>query len=266
MGQGDEGALERAEGFFKKVLGRIGASVDERLSTGGSAFAAHEVGALAASIERAIEAKVRADRRGVRRLAPDRFSVLLTYEDDAKLSDADRKALAGELAATAYEFVVNHRYETLARVYVEVGCDLFAKSARVEASFSPEPGESASGAARDVRPVAAGEVKAPSSSEGDYQFVGAGGKPVVRVRLEPGGDPLTVGRAAGNRLLVDHESVSKFHATVTLTRDNRLVVADLGSTNGTYVGADRSPIGSPRVVEPGSRLVFGDVAFDVQKL
>jgi len=114
--------------------------------------------------------------------------------------------------------------------------------------------------------VAAGEVKAPKSSESDFQLVGVGGKPVVRVRLDPGGEPLTVGRAAGNRLLVDHSSVSKFHATVALTRDNRLVVADLGSTNGTFVNDDRTPIDGPHAVAPGDTVAFGDVAFEIQKL
>ena len=235
MSDRDEGALERAELFFKKVLGRIGSSVDEKLAPGGKRFLPREVGALAAAIEQALEAKVRADSGGIRKIAPDRFSVLLTYEDDARLSDVDRKALAAELAATAYEYVVNHRYETQTRVYVEVGCDLFAKATSVEAEFSPSPSDPDSGAIRDVRPIAAGEVRAPKSAESDYRLVGRGGKPVVRLRLEPGGPPVTIGRAAGNRVLVDDESVSKFHATITLTQDNRIVVADLGSTNGTTI-------------------------------
>ena len=266
MGEGDEGALERAEGFFKKVLGRIGASVDEKLAPSDARLPAHEVGALAAAIERAIEAHMRQDARGVRRLAPDRFEVLLTYEHNSKLAENDRAALARELAATAYEYIVNHRYETLARVYVEVGCDIFSRGTHVEASFSPAPGATSEGAVREVRPVAAGEVKTPKSAESDYQLVGPGGKPVVRVQLLPGGDPVTVGRAAGNRLLIDHDSVSKFHATVALTRDNRLIVADLDSTNGTFVNAERAPIRGPRVVAPGDTIVFGEVPYEIQKL
>lgn len=266
MGERDESALERAEGFFKKVLGRIGSSVDEKLAPGSARLAPHEVGGLAAALEAAVEAHVAPDARGIRRRAPDRFAVLLTYEHNSKLSDGDREALARELAAVVYEYIVNHRYETLARVYVEVGCDIFAKTTRVEASFSPAPGETSSGAVRDVRPTAAGEVKAPKSSESDYQMIGPGGKPVVRIQLQPGGDPLTVGRAAGNRLLIDHESVSKFHATVALTRDNRLVVADLGSTNGTFVNKDRSAIQGPRAIAPGDTIVFGEVPYEIQKL
>jgi hypothetical protein len=266
MGERDEGALERAEGFFKKVLGRIGSSVDDKLAAGDARSSVRRVGVLAAAIEGAVEAHVRPDSRGIRRLAPDRFEILLTYEEDVKLADSDRRALAAELAATAYEYIVNHRYETLARVYVEVGCDIFARGAHVTASFSPAPGETGSGAVRDVRPVAAGEVKAPKSAEADYQLVGPGGKPVVRVRLEPGGEPVTVGRAAGNRLVVDHESVSKFHATIALTRDNRLVVADLGSTNGTFVNDERTPIEGPRVLAPGDTIVVGEVGYEIQKL
>ena len=266
MAEGDEGALERAEGLFKKVLERIGSSVDEKLASSDARLPTHEVGALAASLEDAIESNVRPDARGVRRLAPDRFQVMLTYEQNARLAEGDRQALARELAATAYEHVVNHRYETRDRVYVEVGCDLFAKRPHVEASFSPAPGATAEGAVREVRPTAAGEVKAPRSAESDYQFVGPGGKPVVRVQLEPGGEPVTIGRVAGNRLLIDHDSVSKFHATVALTRDNRLVVADLGSTNGTFVNRERSPIAGARVISPGDTVVFGEVAYEIQKL
>ena len=266
MADGDEGALERAEGLFKKVLERIGSTVDEKLASGEARLPTHEVGALAAALEDAIEANTRPDARGVRRLAPDRFQVLLTYEQNARLSEGDRKALASELAATAYEHVVNHRYETRDRVFVEVGCDLFAKRVHIEAAFSPAPGETAEGVVREVRPTAAGEVKVPRSSESDYQFVGPGGKPVVRVQLEPGGEPITVGRVAGNRLLIDHDSVSKFHATVALTRDNRLVVADLGSTNGTFVNRERSPIDGARAISPGDTIVFGEVAYEIQKL
>jgi hypothetical protein len=266
MAEKDEGALERAEGFFKKVLGRIGASVDEKMGPGDTRLPAHVVGALAASLEQAIEANVRPDVRGIRRVAPDRFEVKLTYEHNSGLTDGDRKALARELAATAYEYIANHRYETLARIYVEVGCDLFARKTVVDTSFSPAPGESSQGAVHEVRPPVAGQVREARADDFTFLFVGPGGKPVVRACMPPGGEPVTVGRAAGNRLLVDHDSVSKFHATLTFTRDNRLLVADLGSTNGTFVGRESEPIEGVREITPGTVVVFGEVPFRIERV
>lgn len=265
MADSDEGALERAEGLFKKVLERIGSSVDEKLA-GGGRLKSNVVGRLAAAVEDEIEAHLKADARGVRRLAPDRIAVMLTYEQNAELADSDRKALAAELAATAYEYIENRRYATNARVYVEVGTDIFAKHPRIETTFSPAPGETADGTARSLRPASAGAVRRPGSSESSWRLVGPGGKPVVKVTIAPGGEPVTIGRASGNRLHVDHDSVSKFHATISMSVDGRLRVSDLGSTNGTFVNGEKTPISGSRIIVPDDTVAFGDVPFRIEKL
>jgi hypothetical protein len=266
MAERDEGALERAEGFFKRVLQRVGASVDEKLAAGdASRLPAAAVGGMASALEDAVEQRLRPDPRGVRRLAPDQFRVLLTYEQNARLTEAHRKALARELAAGVYEYINNHRYATLAPVFVEVGCDIFVDDVRVEAGFSPEPGETADGAVHQVRPTAAGGVRAPDAPGCDFQLVGEGGKPVIRIHLAPGGEPATVGRAAGNRIFIDHASVSKFHATIGMAGDGQILVADLGSTNGTTVNGEAAAISRPRAVAPGDTVTFGKVPFRIEK-
>src|SRR5207248_433316 len=45
----------------------------------------------------------------------------------------------------------------------------------------------------------------------------------------------SVGRAGGNDLMLDDASVSKIHASLSVADDGRLVVADTGSTNGTFI-------------------------------
>lgn len=265
MADRDDGPLHRAEELVRKVLDRVGSSVDKKLAASGSATVGWLAGSVAASLESHLEKAVRPDARGVRRQAPDRFSVSLTYEQHEGLSEGDRKALAAELAATAYEYIANHRYETVAKVHVDVGCDLFASSPVVTASFSPAPGETA-GAVHDVRPVSAAAVVSGGAGTVTLQLEGPGGKPVVRARLEPGGDPLTVGRASGNRLLVDDDSVSKFHATLRLGRDGVVVVSDLGSTNGTFLNDETVPISTGRPVDAGDTVTFGDVPFSVRRL
>lgn len=266
MDEKDDSGLQQAEGFFKRVLERIGSTLDAKMPTGDARLPPHVVGALAAAIERAIEGHIQPDDRGIHRLAPDFFQVLLTYEQSARLSDTDRAALADELASTASEYVVNRRYETRARIRVEIGADIFARQPHVETRYSPAPGETGSAAVRDVRPVAGGGQQQQKTADGNFQFSGPGGKPVYRLYLHPGGDPVTVGRAAGNRLHIDHTSVSKFHATVTLTRDNALILSDLGSTNGTYVNDEASAIDTPRVISSGDTIVFGEVPFRIERL
>ncbi len=50
--------------------------------------------------------------------------------------------------------------------------------------------------------------------------------------IKPG--ELLIGRSSQAHLQIDHESVSRRHAKVT-TQDDKVEIADMGSTNGTYV-------------------------------
>lgn len=64
------------------------------------------------------------------------------------------------------------------------------------------------------------------------------------------GDELTIGRAAGCGVRIEDSFTSNIHARL-FRRDNALWVEDLGSTNGTWVNAER--------VEAPVRLGRGDV-------
>lgn len=67
-----------------------------------------------------------------------------------------------------------------------------------------------------------------------------------------------VGRADGNRVVIDHVSVSRRHATLTI-ENGRVMLEDLGSASGTFVGSQRLPANTPSLVEQGQTLRFGDV-------
>jgi hypothetical protein len=67
-----------------------------------------------------------------------------------------------------------------------------------------------------------------------------------------------VGRAEGNRVVIDHVTVSRRHARLTID-SGRLMVEDLGSATGTFVGSQRIPPHSPSLVEEGLTIRFGDV-------
>jgi pSer/pThr/pTyr-binding forkhead associated (FHA) protein len=68
-----------------------------------------------------------------------------------------------------------------------------------------------------------------------------------------------VGRVADNDLQLEHPSVSKIHASLVMNREGTLLVADTGSTNGTFINGRRIAYGEARHIEDGDVVSFGDV-------
>ncbi len=67
-----------------------------------------------------------------------------------------------------------------------------------------------------------------------------------------------IGRAEGNRVVIDHVSVSRRHARLVIDPGG-VTLEDLGSASGTFVGSQRLQPNTPQVVLPGQELRFGDV-------
>jgi hypothetical protein len=68
---------------------------------------------------------------------------------------------------------------------------------------------------------------------------------------------VVVGRADANRVVIDHVSVSRRHAQLTI-ESGRVTVEDLGSGTGTFVGGQRIAANTPTLVEGGQAIRFGD--------
>lgn len=75
-------------------------------------------------------------------------------------------------------------------------------------------------------------------------------------------DELTVGRAPGCGVKVEDAYTSSIHARL-YRRDGTLWVEDLGSTNGTWVNAER--IFSPTKLGRGDLLQVGGTVFEVDR-
>lgn len=87
---------------------------------------------------------------------------------------------------------------------------------------------------------------------------GAAGEPVS---MEPG--TATIGRAAGNDLVLEHKAVSSQHARIQIGAD-KAEIEDLGSANGTTVNERR--VDSKVPLADGDVVVFGKVVGFVVKL
>jgi len=85
-------------------------------------------------------------------------------------------------------------------------------------------------------------VQIPDGEEVAYEF----DEPVI-----------TVGRNAGNSIVIPHGSLSGMHAQLTLNPDGTYTISDPGSTNGTFVNGEHV---TEAVLPPYANIVFGQVS------
>jgi hypothetical protein len=85
MADTNDSVLDKAESLARRILERLGSKVDAK-SAGEHTLSPREVGELTSRIERVIEASLREDAKGVKRVAPNRFKILFTYEENSRLN------------------------------------------------------------------------------------------------------------------------------------------------------------------------------------
>lgn len=258
MADKNDSVLDKAEHFARRVLERLGSKVDTKLGgTAESALSHREVSDLTSRIEREIEANLRPDRDGVKRVAPNRIRVGFTYERATEMSEEYLDALAKELKGAAYEFITNRRYVTLAPLEVKAASDLFAKSTVIRAQFDGDP-EAATATDPSSTTHAARKEK-------QLLFEDGAGRS-YRLTVKADAAPATVGRTAGNALRLDDASVSRMHCSLSLKANGQLVAADLGSANGTTVNGQPLAATEARPLNRGDVLGVGDLRLTLSEV
>ncbi|MCI0490678.1 MAG: FHA domain-containing protein [Blastocatellia bacterium] len=255
MAGSDDSMLDKAEGFARRMLERLGAKVDSKLRLG-----PREISEITSRIEHLIESSLKEDKTGAKRIAPNRFRVHFTYEDSAELDRKYLQALAQELKATIYEYINNRRYETIAPIEVEAGRDVFAKSIVVKAAFEESFNASQQGGA-------GGTVAEQSAKQGLLTILLQSAEgPSYRIELKAGGAPACIGRAAGTALRIEDSSISRLHCSLALRSNGEIVVSDLGSSNGTYINEEMLGPNEARPLRQGDMIGVGDVRFTISEI
>jgi pSer/pThr/pTyr-binding forkhead associated (FHA) protein len=83
----------------------------------------------------------------------------------------------------------------------------------------------------------------------------AAGQNILVTRL-----PFVIGRGKRATMRIDNETVSRRHARICLTADNRLEVIDGDSVNGTAVNGERI---ETAILEDGDKIRFGSVRYQL---
>jgi hypothetical protein len=251
-------------------------------------------------IERAMEGS--RVRDGARTLVPHRLTVRLTPDDLAAVQAA-APSLAADLADGALAFARAHGYSLVDRPTVTLRADPSVERGDIVidtavAGLSDMPNQPE--ASRGDAPVAPADdgggaavpigIRAPRSARGDVRVGPRAAEPTMAgdgtaVFVVPAmegpratireirpdgtsrtiafdGRPLTIGRAPDNGLVLRDGRASRHHARID-GRRGTLILADLGSTNGSFVNDRRV---ESVALGAGDRIRIGTTALVVEDL
>jgi pSer/pThr/pTyr-binding forkhead associated (FHA) protein len=198
-------------------------------------------------------------------------NIKLKMQWDKFSTDAEEalKKLEYELLTAVIDHINDNRYHTYAPLKLEIKPDYFTEGVRLLASFDKFAEENEGElnvtvpnlknivipTAEDAKPVEETEVFVVEFN--------VGGKP-KRVELTfKNNQRLSVGRTKENALSIDDTSVSKIHASLVLNSEKQLMVADTGSTNGTFINDKRIAYGKAFPITDGDKVKFGTVEVSI---
>lgn len=256
------------ERLLRRVLEGMGDVVDRKFGRTVEPKSGLTTSKLIDRMKRLIDERVRNEGpRG--KLAPQHMLLKVEWGTHSEAPPDILTDLKNEILAAAIDHINDHRYRTLGPVTVEEEVDIFTTGISVDPTFG-EFEEELRRQDEEARAAASGlpvpnappvipdvEVMARVNQRDNSRE--------VHLVFKPGGRRLNVGRAADNELTLNDGSVSKIHAALLMTSEGTILVADTGSTNGTYINGRRITYGESRPIEEGDVIGFGDVEVRLRK-
>ncbi|MGH9929581.1 MAG: FHA domain-containing protein [Pyrinomonadaceae bacterium] len=256
------------ERLLRRVLESMGDVVDRKFGRTVEPKGGLTTSQLIERMKKLIDERVRDEgRKG--RIAPHHLKLKVEWGTHSEAPPEIIKELEHEILAAAIDHVNDHRYRTLATMNIETEVDIFTTGISVDPTFGEFEEELRK--ADEIR--RADELEVPHRSALEKATpIDLIARVTIRdnaheipLALIPGGRRLSVGRVSDNELSLNDASVSKIHAALTMNAQGTLLVADTGSTNGTYINGRRIAYGEARQIEDGDVVAFGDVEVRFRK-
>lgn len=256
------------ERILRRVLEGMGNVVDRRLGRTVEPRSGLTTSKLIERMKKLIDERVR-DEGKKGRIAPHHLTLKVEWGTHSEAPPEILTDLKNEVLAAAIDHINDHRYRTLGPVSVEAEVDIFTTGISVDPTFG-EFEEDLRRQDEQQRAAKAGiPIPGAAPPMPDIEVIARvtlqHGTREIPLIFKPGGKRLNVGRASDNELTLNDVSVSKIHAALLMTAEGTLLVADTGSTNGTYINGRRIAYGESRLIEDGDVVGFGDVELRLRK-
>ena len=205
------------------------------------------------------------------KFVPHNLKLKMQWDKFSTDSEDALKKLENELLTAAADHINDNRYHTYAPLRLEVKPDYFTEGVKLLVSFekfADEDGEAELNVT--LSGIKAGELNlAPTAVQTSGKeiftahFTANGTTHKVKLRFQ-NEQRLSVGRTRENDLTIADISVSKVHASLFLNAEHNLMVADTGSTNGTFINGERISYGKAALIDQTDKVCFGtiDILFE----
>ncbi|HEY6803665.1 MAG TPA: FHA domain-containing protein [Pyrinomonadaceae bacterium] len=256
------------ERLLRRVLEGMGDVVDRKFGRTVEPKSGLTTSKLIERMKKLIDERVR-DEGNKGRIAPHHLVLKVEWGTHSEAPPEILNDLKNEVLAAAIDHINDHRYRTLAPVSVDAEVDIFTTGISVDPNFGEfeedlRREDEAKRAEKAGIPIPAAAPPMPDI-EVIARITQPNGTREIPLIFKPGGKRLNVGRASDNELMLNDTSVSKIHAALLMTSEGTILVADTGSTNGTFINGRRISYGESRLIEEGDVVGFGDVEVRLRK-
>lgn len=251
--------------FLRGALAKIGEAFDRLTGRNWQPSSNLATSELIEQLKILLDSKVR-DSGARGRFVPHKLSLKMQWNKfsaDSEESAPGLEKLHHELLTAAVDHINDRRYHTFAPLELEIKQDYFTEGIKLSASFADVGNDDAEMNVK-VPEIKIGDFAPTDSSaetrQSDYIAVFSVGGTEKQTKLVfENNKRLTVGRTAESDLSLPDASVSKIHASLLLNAENQLVIADTGSSNGTFIDDQRIPYGKAQIIEGNGKVKFGNV-------
>lgn len=258
-----------ADWLVRGVLTKLGDSFDKltgRKWAPTSSLAASE---LIERIKKLLDAEAK-EVPGKGKVVPHNIKLKMQWNKFSEDAEDAIRTLQVELMTAAIDHINDSLYYTYAPVTLEVRPDYFIEGVKLAVSFDDFVDDEG-GVEMNVTIPAINVADALSQVDAAAAETYIARYELKAVQKEKqlivaAGQSLSVGRISANAFVIDDNSVSKTHASLALAADGSLMVADTGSTNGTFINDERIAYGKAVKAAPSDRIKFGTVEVTFERM
>ena len=198
------------------------------------------------------------------KFVPHHIKLKMAWDKFSTDSPEVLQAVENELIIAAIDHINDNRYHLYAPLKVEVKADYFTEGVQLITSFDKSTGEEKelNVTLPDAKVAQFIPAELPKVDENVQvmfaEFTSNGKQKQTELKFEIG-KRLSVGRTKESNLTIEDTTVSKNHASLAVNAENNFIVADTGSTNGTFINGNRLSYGRAFTIADGDKVMFGTV-------